>query len=257
MPSAILATAVLAAREAGVMIHNARHAEKSVRIKEDRSMVTEFDLRAESIICDLIRKGFPHDAILGEEGGSTKGTSGYTWIIDPIDGTHNFIAGIPLYGVSIGVARDDELIAGVIYLPETDELFAAEEGCGAWCNERRIFVSRKETLAESTLSYDSGMRRETDRKVDALRALSTRAYNMRMFGASTILLAYVADGRIDVSVEFDDKPWDFAAGAVIIREAGGMFTSLTGEHALASTVGYAASNGRIHKEVLDAVRPFA
>ena len=252
-----IVTAIAAAREAGVMVLEARRAAKTITIKPDRSMVTEFDMKAEAIISSHIFSSFPDDGILGEEGGLTNGTSGYSWIVDPIDGTHNFIAGIPLYGVSIGIALHGRFVVGVIYLPETDEMFSAEESGGAFCNGRKISVSSKKTVGECTLSYDSGMRRETDRKVDALRSLSTKTYNIRMFGASSILLAYLADGRLDIAVEFDDKPWDFAAGAVLIREAGGLFTDLLGGEAVVDSLGYVGSNGLVHEEVLGIMKEFA
>ena len=229
--------AVDSARQAGLMVKEASSGYKTVTIKSDKSMVTEFDLRAEEMIVKHLLGIFTSDGVLGEERGFTEGSSGFTWVIDPIDGTHNFIAKIPLWGVSIGLAYGNELVGGVIYLPETDEMYRASKGRGAFCNDKAIHVSEKSKLSNCTLSYDSGMRRETDRKVAALHKLSTAAYNMRMFGASSVLLAYLADGRLDIAVEFDDKPWDFAAGACLVREAGGKFTAIDGSEMMLDTIG--------------------
>lgn len=248
--------AVVAAREAGDMVRSASNKSKTISIKPDRTMVTEFDLLAEKMIIAHLRGFFPKDGFLGEELGLTRGESGYTWVIDPIDGTHNFIARIPLWGVSIGLALGKELVGGVIYLPETNEMFSASKGNGAFCNGEAISVSGKTEMAQCTLSYDSGMRRETDRKVAALHKLSSRTYNVRMLGTSSVLLSYLADGRIDLAVEFDDKPWDFAAGACIVREAGGRFTGLDGSEMMLDTIGYIGSNGGVHSEAMEILKEF-
>ncbi|MBD3316891.1 MAG: inositol monophosphatase [Chitinivibrionales bacterium] len=192
---------------------------------------------------------FPHHGIVGEEGGRQANDAEYVWVVDPLDGTHNYIRGIPLYGVSIGVMRKGCHVVGVVYMPETDCMYAAERGAGAFRNGRRIHVSSTKELARCSMSFDSGIRRAPRRTLDALARLAPRVFNIRMFGASTVLLTYLAEGRIDFAVEFDDQPWDFAAGVCMIREAGGVVTTPTGETPAMDSCGYIASNGHVHDQI--------
>jgi myo-inositol-1(or 4)-monophosphatase len=242
---------IAAAREAGQLLLSAAADKLSIHVKADKSLVTTLDKEAERIIRGSITAAFPSHSILGEEGGWTDEGAEYTWIIDPLDGTHNYIRRIPLYGVSIGIVRGKEFVAGVIYLPAQDEMFCAEAGGGATKNGERISVSEVSTLEACSLSFDSGIRPDAMRRAGVLGHMASRIFNLRMFGASTINLTSVAQGRLDGAVEFDDYPWDFAAAVTIIREAGGCITSFTGEPITHHTRGYIAGNSLIHRALLD------
>ena len=244
--SDILTVATEAAREAGAFLKASFQTALSVEIKEDRSLVTNVDREAERIIVERIGAAFPGHDILAEERGRTSRGSDHCWIIDPMDGTHNFIRGMRAYGVSVGVSRGDSFIAGVIYMPETDELYAAEQGSGAFRNGRRIQVSARADLSACTMGFDSELRLDTARKLRALGELCPRIFNIRLIGSSARNLSHVAEGVLDGVIEFSDKLWDFAAGAVIVTEAGGSMTRHDGGALSAGDTAYVASNGRIH-----------
>jgi len=246
---------IKAAREAGEYLSKNSGKEKNVSIKSDKSLVTDFDSQAEKIIVDIIRSEFPTHSIMAEEGNNTSFSNDYLWIIDPIDGTHNFIRSIPLYGVSIGVVHQNKFVAGIIYMPTDNELYFSEKGNGAFKNDTPIKVSNKTEINECTLSFDSCLRKNSELKTDVLKTLAMKVFNIRMFGASTTLLTYLAEGKIDISVEFDDKPWDFAAGASLVTEAGGRITDFDGNDATYKTKGYICSNGCIHNDVMRILHP--
>lgn len=227
----------------------------AIETKPDHSLATNLDKEAERIISERIGKAFPDHGILGEEGTSAEGSPKgeereYLWIIDPLDGTHNFIRGIELFGVSIGVVHRDEFIAGVIYLPVQGELYSAEKGKGAFKNGHPIRVSAVKQLEEATIIVDSNLREDQPIKFDALGKLAQKAFNIRILGSSVRNLTYLAEGKIDAIVEFNDKPWDFAGGTCILREAGGTITAFNGEPLHYTKNGYVAGNRFIHPQVL-------
>lgn len=248
--SSIIDTAKNAALHAGEILLESADAVLEVSTKENESLVTDVDMRCDREIVKIVHSTFPDHAILTEESGISGGAGEYRWIIDPLDGTHNFIRGLKLYGTCIGVMRGQEFVAGVIYLPQEKNLYWAEKGSGCYRNDERIGVSRQSQLSQCTLSYDSGIKRAPERKLNILGRLAPEVFNLRMFGASSILLARLAEGVIDVAVEFDDELWDYAAGVRLILEAGGMFTTHTGEPASDSMRGYVASNGNVHESVV-------
>lgn len=247
----IMAVAVEAARQTGALLMAERDRIASVEEKGDRSLVTNVDCEAERVIRRAIETHFPTHGILGEEGGRRSGEAEYVWVVDPLDGTHNYIRGVPLYGVSIGITRRGRHVAGVIYMPEVDALYTAEVGAGAFLNGSRISVSATDELARCSMSFDSGIKRSPARTLAALAKLGPRVFNIRMFGASTVLLTYLARGSIDFAVEFADQPWDSAAGICLVREAGGTITEPDGAPLGPDSRSYLASNGRIHREVAD------
>jgi myo-inositol-1(or 4)-monophosphatase len=245
----IIPVAIDAAREAGEYLRANHRTTLTVETKEDRSLVTNVDRWAERLIAARIEAAFPGHDIIGEERGRTSRGSDYAWIIDPLDGTHNYIRGMGTYGVSIGVMRGDSFVAGVIFMPETDEMYAAERGSGAFRNGKRVAVSTRSVLSMSTLAFDSELRRETERKLRALGDLSSVVFNVRMFGSSARTLSHIAEGVLDGIIEFSDKLWDFAAGVVLIEEAGGRMTGFAGSALTSSDTAYVASNGLIHEEL--------
>lgn len=214
--------------------------------------VTDADLEAESVIVQIIETTFPDHAILAEEGGRTDSDSPYLWVVDPLDGTSNFSRGIPYYSISVCVVHNEVPIVGAVYDPSGDELFSAVAGGGAYLNGESIVVSDTASLADAMLVtgffYDRGARME--RNLENIgRLFSHGIVGIRRFGSAALDLCYVACGRADAFWEHELNAWDFAAGALIVREAGGTVTDLEG-NALRIRASYVvASNTRLHEPV--------
>ncbi|HBF40136.1 MAG TPA: inositol monophosphatase [Firmicutes bacterium] len=252
--SDILTICTKAAQQAGALLKaNFRHGELSIEKKADQSLVTNLDKEAEQIIRSQIKAKFPSHGIIGEESGREGAGNDYIWIIDPLDGTHNFIRGINMFGVSIGVVHQDCFVAGVIYLPVWEELYIAEHGGGAYKNDQKIQVSGYQNLAESTIAFDAGIKKDPRMETRVLGVLAAHTFNIRMFGASVRQLSYLAEGVVDGIVEFDDHPWDYAAGACILTEAGGRITNLEGGPLTPQDNGFLASNGKVHQQIQEIV----
>jgi len=241
------------ARIAGDFIHERFGRIGSIERKKDKSLVTDIDREAERLILDRIYKYEYSYGILAEETGTRKGTGEYLWVIDPLDGTHNFIRGNTMYGVSIGLAYKGVPAAGVIYLPASDEMYTAEKGSGAFKNGRRISVSTYDSMDECTLLFDSGFHTKQRERMSALANLAPRFFNVRMLGASSRNLTFLAEGKADALVEFDELPWDFAAGSVIITEAGGKMTGFGGKPVTLDDTQYIAGNDTIHDQVMQSL----
>jgi len=245
-----MTVATEAAREAGAFLHASYRGALTVEAKEDKSLVTNVDREAERLIVERILAAFPGHDIVGEERGRTSQGSDHCWIVDPLDGTHNYIRGMTAYGVSIGVQKEGSFVAGVIFMPETDELYVAERGSGAFRNGKRIRVSQRPALSTCTMAFDSELRLETERKLRVLKALCREVFNIRLVGSAARNLSHVAEGTLDGVIEFSEKLWDFAAGVVIVTEAGGIFTRFDGLPLSATDTAYVASNGVIHESLL-------
>ncbi|MCM8787724.1 MAG: inositol monophosphatase [Candidatus Omnitrophica bacterium] len=251
--SEIINLSIKAAKEAGKFLLENFGKIKEIESKGDRNLVTNVDKEAERIIVDNIKSKFSSHDILGEEGGRSNLKSDYLWIIDPLDGTHNFIRGINIFGVSIGVVYKDKFVAGTIYMPVDDELYVAEERNGAYKDGKKIYVSGEDNLKRCSISFDSSIRYSPNRMLKVLGELAKEVFNVRMFGSSARVLSYIAEGKIDFAVEFYDQPWDFAAGVCLIEEAGGKFTNLKGEYPTQNTVGYIASNQVVYDSIYNIV----
>ena len=248
--------AVDAARAAGLLLRDALAGERRVSFKgTPTNLVTEMDARAEQLVSERLRAAFPDDALLGEEGGGCAGTSGRRWIVDPLDGTTNYAHGMPVFGVSIALETGGRPILGVIYDPNRDELFVAERGRGAWLGERRLSVSSTPTLDESLLStgFPYDIRETPDNNLREFAAFCLRAQGVRRMGSAVLYLAYVAAGRTDGYWELRLGPWDVAAGALLVEEAGGRVTDLIGGALDLDAPAIVASNGRIHDEMLSVI----
>ena len=243
--------AINAAKEAGKYIFDNFGKANKIYTKGDRNLATEIDRKAEEIIADRIKSKYPSHGILGEEKERKELDNEWLWIIDPIDGTHNFIRGIDIFGVSIGIVHNNEFVAGVIYMPKDNELYSAESGSGAYKNGKRVYVSERRGLKECSISFDSSIRYEPERTLKVLKKVSLEVFNIRMFGSSVRTLTYIAEGKLDFAIEFHDRPWDFAAGVTIIKEAGGRFTDLKGIPPTPKTIGYIASNNTAYAEVFN------
>jgi len=249
----LLNTATAAARRAGDMA--LRYADRieqlTVRRKSPNELVTEVDEAAERIIVEHIRTGYPDHAFLGEEGGAS-GSSEYEWIIDPLDGTTNYIHRFPVFCVSLALRRRGELQLGVIYDPQRQELFTCTRGGGARMNERRIRVSRQATLAGSLIGTGFPYRRNlqwVDIYMRMLRQVMRHTSGVRRPGAAALDLAYVAAGRLDGFWEFGLKPWDIAAGALLIEEAGGWISGLEPDTDCMETGHVLAGTPKVYSEL--------
>src|SRR5512143_105739 len=230
----MLNTAVKAARKAGSIINRASLDVDLVKVtaKGRSDFVTEVDRAAEQAIVDILLKAYPDHAILAEESGAS-GESEYTWIIDPLDGTTNFIHGFPQYAVSIALRHREHITQAVVYDPTRNELFTASRGRGAFLNERRIRVSRRSKLSECLIGTGFPFRsfEHLDEYVRMFRAVTEHTAGIRRPGAAALDLAYVAAGRLDGFWEIGLSPWDMAAGSLLMLEAGGLVSDFKGEPA--------------------------
>jgi myo-inositol-1(or 4)-monophosphatase len=246
--------AIAAAREAGkILLENFGRIER-VDTKGVRDLVSNVDIASEKRIIELIKSGYPGHSILCEESEGEETDSDYKWIIDPLDGTHNYIYGIDTYGISIALEYKDELILGVIYLPCSDEIYWAEKGKGAYLDGKPIHVSER-TMEDAMVIFDSTLHPDSAR-TDFLAALVDETFGLRISGSAVWNLTRVATGAADLIVEYGDKPWDFAAGGLMVEEAGGRLTTLDGSKWSPYIQGYLASNGKIHHEVMQLLKPF-
>jgi myo-inositol-1(or 4)-monophosphatase len=220
------------AKEAGqVLMSFFRKRELKVEKKGELDLVTQADRASEDLIVAAIRQHFPHDRILAEEGGAREGqTEGFRWIIDPLDGTTNFVHGVPHFSVAIAIAQGETILAGIVLDPAKNECFSALRGQGAICNGRAMRV-RQETnlnhvLSASGFPYDR--RALLDDLLVNVRTALAHFQGFRRFGVASLDLAYVADGRFDLFWEIHLKPWDLAAGCLLVTEAGGEVRGLDG-----------------------------
>jgi myo-inositol-1(or 4)-monophosphatase len=249
--------AVDAARAAGQLLHREHPGTRQVSYKGTATnLVTEMDGRAEALVIDALLGHFPDDGILGEEGGARPGRSGRRWIIDPLDGTTNYAHGLPVYAVGIGLVREGVVELGVVYDPARDELFVGERGRGAWLNDRALSVSSTETLGASLLAtgFPYDIRTNPDNNMREYAAFAVRARAVRRMGSALLDLAYVAAGRFDGFWELTLGPWDVAAAAVLVEEAGGRLTDLRGGPLDLDRPRVVASNGRIHDQILTVLK---
>ena len=255
----MLTIAIEAAREAGTFLLENVGKIKNIerKIGQETNLVTEIDKQSEALIIKKIQQHFPDHAILGEESGAHAQKSEYRWIIDPLDGTTNFTHGVPIFCVTIGIEHAGEIIAGVIYDPNTNELYTAEKGKGAFLNGKRIYVSKTETLINSLLvtGFPYNVNENPQNVIEHFINFLPKAQGVRRLGSAAIDLAYVACGRFDGYWEVFVHPWDKAAGILLIQEAGGVVTNFEND---ANDIIYnpntLATNGLIHKKMLDVIQ---
>jgi myo-inositol-1(or 4)-monophosphatase len=254
----LLKIAVRAARRAGSIINRASLDSGTLQVKSKRAndFVTEVDRASESAIIEAIRSAYPDHAILGEETGAIPGDPEYRWIIDPLDGTTNFIHGFPQYCVSIGVEHRGVLSHAVVYDPPRNELFTASRGSGAFLNDRRIRVSRCEKLQDALAGTGFPFKElsRLDLYMRQLRYLMEKSSGVRRAGAAALDLAYVACGRLDCFWELGLSPWDMAAGALLIQEAGGLVGDLEGDQGYMSSGDICAASPKLFPQLLEALR---
>ena len=251
---------VKAARRASQIINRASHDVEHLKIttKQQSDFVTEVDKAAEAAIIDVLREAYPDYGILAEESGLTAGEgagSEYQWIIDPLDGTTNFIHGFPQYAVSIALAHKGQLNQAVVYDTTRNEMFTASKGGGAFLNERRIRVTKCLKLEDSLLGTGFPFRvfDHVDAYLGIFKELTQRTSGIRRTGAASLDLAYVASGRLDGFWEFGLSPWDMAAGCLLISEAGGLVGDLSGGESYMKTGNLVAGTPKIFSQLLQII----
>ena len=256
---ATLNIAIEAAREAGKIIFRnmSRVHSLSIQTKEKNDFVSEVDLKAEQEIINIIHRAYPQHGILAEESGdSNSGNQDeYQWIIDPLDGTTNFLRGFPHYSVSIALKHKDRLEVAVIYDPFKDELFCAGQGNGATLNDRKIRVSGLTSFEGALLATGFPFRenQNIDHYLASLKELMLQTSGIRRAGSAALDLAYVAAGRVDGFWEYGINTWDIAAGALIVQEAGGLVGDTSGGHTHLETGNILAANAKLFRLILQAL----
>ena len=254
----MLGFAVKAARRAGDIINRAAENIEQLKIKHKtlNYLVSEVDHAAEAAIISSLQKVYPNHAFLAEESGRT-GESDYEWIIDPLDGTTNFLHGFPVYAVSIALSYKKQLQVAVVYDPCRNDLYTAARGAGAYLNEKRIRVSKRDKLIDCLIGtgFPFKANSDIDSYTDMFKTIALKTAGIRRPGAAALDLANVAAGRLDGFWEIGLSPWDMAAGALLIKEAGGLVGDLEGEDQFLDSGRIVAGNPKIFVQLLSALRP--
>jgi myo-inositol-1(or 4)-monophosphatase len=235
------------AREAGALLMDYFRKNVAIEYKGDADLVTIADRSSEKLIRERIRSQFPGHDVLGEEEGLVDTGSEYRWYVDPLDGTTNFAHGFPVFCVSMALEYRGKRIAGLVYDPTRDEMFAAEHGSGAYLNQQRIHVSKIANLAECLVATGfPSHKRHKNPNIFFYHQITLRTHGVRRAGSAALDLCYVAAGRLDGFWEFNLNSWDTAAGALIVEEAGGKVTRFNGEPFEINSRETLASNGIVH-----------
>ena len=262
LQSALINVMVKAARRAGRSLKRdlGEIEHLQVSMKGPANFVSLADKRAEEMLYTDLAKARPGYGFIGEEGGNREGADKtHTWIVDPLDGTTNFLHGIPQFAISIGLAREGTIIAGVIYNPANDELYIAERGKGAFLNDQRLRVAGRRQMDECVIGCGLPHIGRGDLELSRreMTAIQNRVAGLRRFGAASLDLAFVAAGRLDGYWERDLKPWDIAAGQIMVREAGGTISGLTGNDDALATGHVVCGNEYVHGELVKLLKPLA
>jgi myo-inositol-1(or 4)-monophosphatase len=256
MPRPAVNVAVRAARAAGNVILRYMNRIDGLNVVEKQRMdfASEVDRLAEAEIVKELRRAYPTHAILAEESGAI-GKGPLVWVIDPLDGTHNYLRGIPHFSVSIALLEKGEPVYGVVFDPLRGELFTASKGDGAYLNDRRIRVSKRENLGGAMIAtgFPYRQRQHLDAQLDMTRALLGQAEDIRRSGSAALDLAYVAAGRYDGYFEIGLKPWDMAAGVLLVREAGGRYGDFAGRDGIPASGNIIAGNLHVAQAMVDAI----
>ena len=241
------------ARDAGQVLRSGYGRAERIRKKESEvDLLTEYDLKAEELIVSRIREAYPDHAILSEEGKEQE-QGDRMWVIDPLDGTTNFAHGVPIFSVSIAFLEQGVPSLGVVYAPVMEEFFTAIKGRGAWLNDEPLAVSTTDDLNDSLLvtGFPYDIRSRPDNNLDNYATFSLRSRAVRRLGSAAIDLCYVGAGRFDAYWEVQTFPWDCAAGALVVQEAGGQVSRLDGQPVeYSQRTSIVASNGPLHAQML-------
>ncbi|MFC4158582.1 inositol monophosphatase family protein [Chitinimonas lacunae] len=253
----MLNTAVKAARRAASVIQRASNNLDLIRVerKQHNDFVSEVDRAAEAAIIETILEAYPKHAILAEEGGA-RGNSEFTWIIDPLDGTTNFLHGFPQYCISIALEHRGQVTQAVVYDPNRNDLFTATRGVGAFLNDRRIRVSKTRDLSEALICTGFPYREfgKLDAYLQMFKDVLQKSAGVRRPGAAALDLAYIACGRFDGFWELGLQPWDIAAGSLLVLEAGGLITDLEGEANYLESGNLVAGTPKVFYQLLQTVQ---
>ena len=240
-----------AVREAAKVILKNYDRIGKLKFKSPRNIVTRVDVLSEKVIMETVRKKFPQHNFITEESGAIKKGSEYTWIIDPIDGTTNFVAKIPQFAVSIALAKNDEIIMGAVYNPCTKEMFFAEKGKGSYLNNKKLQVSKKNNLEDCILAFNIPLEIALGKKTFDILSKNHGTFRaLRNTGSAALNLCYLADAKFDLYFSLNLKLWDIAAAKLIVEEAGGKISCIKGEKWLISHKKIAASNSILHKKFI-------
>jgi len=258
--SALINVMVKAARRAGRSLKRdlGEIENLQVSLKGPANFVSLADKRAEEMLYEDLSKARPGYGFIGEEGGTRVGSDkSHTWIVDPLDGTTNFLHGIPQFAISIGLQREDTIIAGLIYNPANDELYIAERGKGAFLNDQRLRVAGRRQLHDCVIACGLPHIGRGDHELSRreMAALQPKVAGLRRFGAAALDMAFVAAGRLDGYWERNLKSWDMAAGQILIREAGGIVSGLAGNDDPLVTGHVVCGNEYIHAELVKILKP--
>ena len=259
LTSANINVMVKACRKASkILIRDFGEIEKlQVSLKGPGDFVTASDKKVETILIEELQKARPDYSILSEEIGEIKNDDSFKWIIDPIDGTANFLHGIPHFGISIGLEHNKEIICGIIYDPIKDEMFTAEKGNGSYLNNQRMRVSSRSKLKDCII-FTGGPKRESQDKELALKEYNNFSSKVlipiRKLGSASLDLAYVAAGRCDGFWQRNLKYWDIAAGIILVKEAGGFITDFKGKNEYLENKTVLATNSKINDEMIEVLK---
>jgi myo-inositol-1(or 4)-monophosphatase len=243
--------------KAGLMLKKNAHKPHSISFKSRKNLLTEMDRKSEHVIIKMIKKSYPAHAVISEESGKSGNQgSDYRWVIDPLDGTTNYAHCFNFFSVSIGLMKNHEIITGVVYDPMRDELFSAGKGLGAYLNNKSIKVSNVKTIGAGLLStgFPYRLGKAMKKNIAYFTSFVMRAQAIRRPGSAALDLCYVASGRFDGFWEMELNPWDTAAGALIVKEAGGTVTDFSGKSFSPFMKQIIASNSIIHKSMLRILR---
>jgi len=252
-----LTVAVRAAKQAGSYLLKQYHSPAKIRFthKTVHELVTKHDKRSEKMIMEILSKNFDYSMVT-EESGTHDTDSEYTWFIDPIDGTTNFIHKYPYFSVSIGLAHKDAIILGVVYNPVRNELFYAVKGKGAFLNDRRIKVSSTSRIQDAILHFGFGYvkGKELDSQIRTLGKVKKRVHGIRRGGSAALDMCYVAVGRVDGFYEKGINMYDIAAAKIVVEEAGGQVSMMDGKRIKTITHSVCATNGKTHNQLLKLIK---
>ncbi len=251
-----LKAAERAAKKAGLMLIQNIRSNREISFKGEVDLVTNFDRRSQEIIRDSLLRAFPDHDIIAEEGLKKEKGSDFKWIVDPIDGTTNYVHGFPVFCISIAVEKGGESLVGLVFDPMRGELFAAKRGEGASLNNKKIQVSCTEELDKSLLTtgFPYDIRESKMNNLDHFSNFAVRCQAIRRCGSAALDLCSVACGRADGFWELKLSPWDTAAGALIVKEAGGCVTDFHNKRLDSGKKQVLASNGKIHKQMLEVLK---
>lgn len=251
-----LDVALRAAREAVQIIHSYYETDYKISTKEaNKTFVTEVDEKAEQAIISILKKETPY-GFLGEESGESNSDSEWQWVIDPIDGTKNFIRKLPYFATSIGLMKNGVIEVGIVANPARKEYFSAAKGLGAELNGKAINVSRTEKLSDSIMFHCHGHSIESKNRFSKLNNELATKCSMRKIGTTALELCYVANGGVDTFISSGDELWDYAAGLLIVEEAGGKITDWQGNNWSKGNSYILATNNKVHDDFLSYTRGF-